>query len=73
MDTVIFTGRVRLDELSLERPLQYQRLKEGNELDKYATAVPSPSLLLLGSLFGFLLLTAGFFLLILILIGQFFY
>lgn len=73
MDTVIFTGRVTLDEFSRERPCQYERLKKRNELEAYASSPPPAVLLLLGSVFGLFLLTVGFFLLILIIIGQFFY
>jgi cytochrome b subunit of formate dehydrogenase len=34
MDYVIFTGRVHIDELREERPLEYERMKESGELEK---------------------------------------
>ena len=33
MDTVIFTGKVSLERFKIERPLEYRRLVENNELD----------------------------------------
>ena len=73
MDTVIFTGRIHLDEFRQERPLEYQRLARTNELGRYEAGAASHSLFLTGSLFGFLLVGVGLFLLILIFTGQFFY
>ncbi len=37
MDTVIFTGRVSLDELKHERPDEYEKLLERKELEKHLT------------------------------------
>jgi hypothetical protein len=73
MDTVIFTGRIPLAEFRHERPLEYQRLIQTNGLGQYEAGPASPRLFLIGSLFGFLLVGMGFFLLILIITGQFFY
>lgn len=73
MDTVIFTGRVTLDELRHERPLEYERMmKEGNPEDRLTTP-PSGKMLLWGILFGSAVVFSGLFLLVLIIMGQFFY
>jgi len=73
MDPVIFTGTLSVKELEHERPLEYQRLREENKLIDYA-AEPQPTWLTdAGILFGFALVAIGFFLLILIILGQFVY
>jgi len=73
MDTVIFTGKLTLEEFRHERPLEYERLAAENRLGQFEAEAASPRLFLFGSLFGLLLLVVGFFLLILIITGQFFY
>ncbi len=73
MDPVIFTGTLSLDELKHERPLEYQRLVDSNQLETLATSAPSNRLFDWGTGFGFVLLLIGFFLLVLIILGQFFY
>ncbi len=73
MDPVIFTGRLTLKEFQHERPLQYQRLTDERSLDRAMTAPQAAWLTDAGVIFGFILVLAGFFLLILILIGQFIY
>jgi cytochrome b subunit of formate dehydrogenase len=73
MDTVIFTGKLSVEELRRERPEEYRRLVEGKNLEKYEASAPSVGFMLLSSLFGFAIVAAGFFLLALIVIGQFFY
>lgn len=44
MDLVIFTGTVREDELREERPAQYERLRQSDELDRLAAPAPSRQL-----------------------------
>jgi cytochrome b subunit of formate dehydrogenase len=73
MDRVIFTGRLTLQELQHDRPLEYQRLAEGNKLELSTTGPQAAWLTDAGIILGFLLVAAGFFLLALILIGQFAY
>jgi len=34
MDFVIFTGRIELEELQHERPLEYERMKESGRLEE---------------------------------------
>jgi cytochrome b subunit of formate dehydrogenase len=42
MDLVIFTGRMSLERFKAERPLEYQRLVENNELEDYLVEGPNP-------------------------------
>jgi hypothetical protein len=73
MDTVIFTGRLTLHELQHERPLEYQRLADGNRLGQVETGPQKTWVTDTGIMFGFAVVLTGFFLLILILLGQFVY
>ncbi|HSQ78861.1 MAG TPA: cytochrome C, partial [Nitrospirota bacterium] len=73
MDPVIFTGRISLHELEHERPLEYQRLVAENRLEHYKTGPQSNWITDTGILFGFAVVLIGFVLLILIVLGQFFY
>jgi cytochrome b subunit of formate dehydrogenase len=73
MDTVIFTGRTSLRELRDERPLEYERLSAGNRLRDYEVGPQAAWITDAGILFGFAAVLVGFFLLILILLGQFYY
>jgi cytochrome b subunit of formate dehydrogenase len=55
MDLVIFTGKMSLERFKTERPLEYQRLIENNELDDYLVEGPTPrqrrDAYILGSIF----------------------
>ncbi len=73
MDPVIFTGRLTLPELQHERPLEYTRLVEENRINELTTEPQAAWLTNAGILFGFAIVLVGFFLLILILLGQFIY
>lgn len=73
MDTVIFTGTLSLQELQHERPLEYQRLVDAHRIEQATTSPQAPWLTDTGIIFGFLLVLIGFFLLILIIMGQFIY
>ncbi len=59
MDTVIFTGRVSLEEFIEDRPRQYKLLKESGELEKRLVGPPSPGLVKAAKIFGFTALTLG--------------
>jgi cytochrome b subunit of formate dehydrogenase len=59
MDTVIFTGRVSLEELREERPDEYARLAEEGRLEEMATDPPAPWLQRLGWTVGTITITAG--------------
>lgn len=73
MDPVIFTGRLSLHELQHERPLEYQRLVAEKRLEEQKTAPQANWVTDAGILFGFATVLIGFFLLILIILGQFYY
>jgi cytochrome b subunit of formate dehydrogenase len=72
MDTVIFTGRLSLEEMEYDKPLELQRLKETETLDTRRTG-PAPRWLLVGGkTLGTILVSLGLIMLVLIIIGQFF-
>jgi cytochrome b subunit of formate dehydrogenase len=73
LDPVIFTGSLSLEELKHERPLQYRRLVEEGLLARSRVSPPPSWIFPLGMLFGFTVVALGFFLLVLIILGQFFY
>ena len=73
MDTVIFTGTMSLQELQHERPLEYQRLVAENRLKEQEVKPQAAWITDAGILFGFATVLIGFFLLVLILLGQFYY
>ncbi len=59
MDIVIFTGKMSLERFKEERPLEYQRLVENNELDDYLVDPPTPKQRRTAYLFGTIALTTG--------------
>lgn len=59
MDTVIFTGRVPLEEFKEDRPRQYQQLVESGELEKYIVDAPNPMLIKAARIFGSVALSLG--------------
>jgi hypothetical protein len=73
MDTVIFTGRLTLEELKNERPLEYKRLIEEKRLEEYIVPEPKRWVFSSGVIFGFSVILIGLSLLVLIILGQFFY
>jgi cytochrome b subunit of formate dehydrogenase len=73
MDYVIFSGTLSVDELKHERPLEYRRLVEEKRLPGLAVPGQKPWLTDLGILFGFALVIVGLVLLVLIILGQFYY
>jgi hypothetical protein len=73
MDRVIFTGRLSIHELQHERPLEYQRLLEEKRLEDYKIGPQSLWARIAGVLFGSIAVLIGLILLVLILLGQFYY
>lgn len=59
MDIVIFTGKMSLDRFKLERPLEYQRLVDNNELQSYLVDPPAPSERRRAYAWGTVFLTVG--------------
>jgi len=41
MDLVVFLGKMPLDQFKAERPLEYQRLLDNNELNDYLVDAPT--------------------------------
>ncbi len=72
MDTVIFTGRVPLEEFKEDRPRQYKYLVETGQLEKYLVGPPAPFLVKISKIFGFTALTFGLLLILLIIYSMIF-
>lgn len=59
MDTVIFTGRMTVEELKLDKPEEYERLSKSGELEQYLVdPLPAPVVKRL-RFFGWVALTIG--------------
>ena len=59
MDVVIFTGKMSLERFKEERPLEYQRLVENNELDDYLVEPPTRKELRTAYIWGTVFLVVG--------------
>ena len=70
-DVVMFTGSQSLEEFKREHTLQYERLVESGQLEKYLVDVPSRPMTLGSKILGIVLLTCGLSLLIVVAIGFF--
>jgi cytochrome b subunit of formate dehydrogenase len=72
MDTVIFTGRVPLEEFKKDRPREYQDLVESGELESNLVD-PLPPIVVRGlKIFGAIALSIGLILVVLIIFAQIF-
>jgi cytochrome b subunit of formate dehydrogenase len=72
MDTVIFTGRVPLEELRTDRPREYHELVESGELEKKLVD-PLPSVMVKWmKFFGWIALSIGLILILLIIWAEIF-
>jgi cytochrome b subunit of formate dehydrogenase len=72
MDTVIFTGRVPLEEFKEDRPLEYQELVESGELEKHLVE-PLPDYVVRSlKIFGAIALIIGISLILLIIYAEVF-
>ena len=72
MDTVIFTGRMSLDELQHERPRLYDDLKARGDLEKHLVEPAAPGFVRTVRVFGFSALIVGFTLVVLIIYAMLF-
>jgi cytochrome b subunit of formate dehydrogenase len=72
MDIVIFSGTMHREELRHERPLEYERLQQEGRLGALTVKDQPAFLTDLGILFGFCMVIIGMFLVVLIILGQFF-
>jgi cytochrome b subunit of formate dehydrogenase len=59
LDTVMFTGRVGLEELRHERPLEYERLEQTGELERRLVDALPPAAQRAARVFGYLALGLG--------------
>ena len=71
LDVVMFTGTFSLEVFKHEHAVEYQRLVQTGELEKYLVEAPSPMKLAASKLLGFILIAAGLGLLTLVGIGFF--
>jgi cytochrome b subunit of formate dehydrogenase len=72
MDTVMFTGRVPLDEFKIDRPQQYRQLMDSREIKRHLVE-PLPPLVVRGlRIFGTIALIIGLSLILLILYAEIF-
>lgn len=60
MDIVVFTGRMDLDELQRDKPLEYRALVERGELEKHLVDPYPPIVIKAARIFGWCALTIGF-------------
>jgi len=59
MDPVVFTGRLALERLKEERPLEYQRLVASNQLERLLAPPPTPAELRRAYVFGLAAVAVG--------------
>jgi len=69
LDIVMFTGAVPLEEFRREHALEYKRLVESGELQRYLVDAPSRPLTLGSRVLGFTLIAIGLVLLVAVLAG----
>ena len=70
-DVVMFTGTQSLEEFKREHRLQYDRMVENGELEKYLVEIPSRPMTIGSKLLGLFLITCGLTLLIVVAVGFF--
>jgi hypothetical protein len=73
MDTVIFTGRMSVEDLKRERPLEYEALKARGELAKRMAEPMSPKMFLAVRIFGWAALAIGLILVVCIIFTMIFW
>jgi cytochrome b subunit of formate dehydrogenase len=69
LDIVMFTGAVPLEEFRREHALEYERLVKSGELSKYLVDAPSRPMTLGSKILGFVLISIGLILLVLVFVG----
>lgn len=73
MDTVIFTGKVELEELKEDRTREYEMILSDDRFkDRISNIAPSPALEKAARIFGFTALTIGLLIIILIIYSMIF-
>jgi hypothetical protein len=71
VDIQMFTGTVPVEEFAKDHTVQYRRLVESGELDRYLIDAPTRPMTTGSKILGFVLITAGLSLLTLVLVGFF--
>ena len=71
LEVVMFTGTFSLEEFKHDHGVEYQRLVDSGELEKYLVDAPSPAKLAASKVLGFTLITFGLTLLTLVAVGFF--
>lgn len=71
VEIVMFTGTMSLEDFARDHTVQYRRLVESGELEKYLVDAPSQPMTKASRMFGFVLIAAGLSLLALVAIGFF--
>ncbi|HOF29809.1 MAG TPA: cytochrome C, partial [Burkholderiaceae bacterium] len=71
LDVVMFTGTFSIEEFKHQHAVQYQRLVDSGELEKYLVDPPSAAKLTAAKILGFTLIVIGLTLLTLVGIGFF--
>jgi cytochrome b subunit of formate dehydrogenase len=66
MDTVVFTGRMPVEELEHDKPRLYEQLVAAGTLAQHLDDAPSPNFVRVARVFGYTALVIGFTLVILI-------
>ncbi len=69
LEVVMFTGTFSLEEFKHDHEIEYQRLVDSGELEKYLVDAPSAAKLTASKVLGFTLITIGLTLLTLVAIG----
>ncbi|MCF8219840.1 MAG: cytochrome b/b6 domain-containing protein [Bacteroidales bacterium] len=72
MDTVIFTGRVSVEELKKDRPREYEQLVREGKLEENLEEAPSKQFVKAARIFGFIALALGLFLIVSIIYSMIF-
>ncbi len=72
MDTVIFTGRMTVEELKADRPREYEELVESGELDKNLTEPLPDTVVKAMKVFGAVALIVGLSLIVLVIYAEVF-
>lgn len=68
-DVVMFTGSVPLEEFKREHAVQYNRIVDAGQLDKYLVEIPPHSLTLGSKILGLILIAIGLMLLVMVIMG----
>jgi hypothetical protein len=67
----MFTGSMPVEEFARDHAVEYQRLAETGELDKYLVDAPTAPMTRGSRILGFTLITFGLTLLLLVFVGFF--